>query len=61
MKNSSILILFLFFTISSFCQTYSLLNTLHSDSSEQQELFPKKMLFTQRILWGENEIGRAHV
>ena len=60
MKHYSILILFLFFTISSFCQTDSLLNTLQSDSSVQQDLFPKKMLFTQRILWGENGLLRGN-
>ena len=35
-----------------FAKTDSLLNSLQTPASAQQELFPKKMLFTQRLVWG---------
>ncbi len=60
MKQSLLLLFLISFNIISFGQTDSLLKALQVDtSSNQQELFPKKMLFTQRILWGENGMMRG--
>lgn len=60
MKYCLPLLLLLFFSSVSFSQTDSLLNALQSDSSSKQELFPKRMLFTQRIVWGEHGVMRGH-
>jgi hypothetical protein len=42
-----------------FSQTDSLLNSLQTQSTTQQDLFPKKMLFTQRLAWGEHGFLRG--
>lgn len=40
-------------------QTDSLLASLQTSSNQTQELFPKKMLFTQRWAWGEHGLLRG--
>jgi len=52
MKHLLIGISFLFIFITGFSQTDSLLNSLQTTTAKQ-DLFPKKMLFTQRLAWGE--------
>lgn len=42
-----------------FSQTDSLLNLLQPSTPAKQELFPKKMLFTQRLAWGEHGFLRG--
>ncbi len=39
-------------------QTDSLLSSLQDSTTTQQTLFPNKMLFTQRLLWGEHGWAR---
>lgn len=41
-------------------QTDSLLNSLQSSTSTQQDILPKKMLFTQRWAWGEHGFLRGN-
>jgi hypothetical protein len=42
-------------------QTDSLLNSLQtSTTTQQQEILPKKMLFTQRMAWGEHGFMRGN-
>ena len=43
----------------SYAQNDSLLNSLQASTTTQQELFPKKMLFTQRWAWGEHGFLRG--
>ena len=45
--------------INSFSQTDSLLNSLQDTSQVKQDLFPKKMLLTQRWAWGEHGFMRG--
>jgi len=59
MKKSFLFILAMFLTAVSYSQTDSLLNSLQSANSSQQELLPKKMLFTQRWAWGEHGFLRG--
>ena len=57
MKLKLFLILGLFFSLPVFSQTDSLLMSLGSE--EQQALLPEKMLFTQRMIWGEHGLARS--
>lgn len=40
-------------------QTDSLLNSLQTTESNRQDLFPKKILFTQKIIWGPHGLLRG--
>jgi hypothetical protein len=40
-------------------QTDSLLNSLQTTENNQQDLFPKKMLFTQKLVWGPRGLLRG--
>ena len=54
----SVLIIFLFFSISVFSQD-DLFQILDEESEKSKtELLPKRMIFTQRILWGEKGLMR---
>lgn len=54
----SVLIIFLFFSTSVFSQD-DLFQILDEESEKSKtELLPKKMIFTQRILWGEKGLMR---
>ena len=54
----SVLIIFLFFSISVFSQD-DLFQMLDEESEmSKTELLPKRMIFTQRILWGEKGLMR---
>ena len=54
----SFLIIFLFFSISVFSQD-DLFKMLYEESEKSKtELLPKRMIFTQRILWGEKGLMR---
>lgn len=54
----SVLIIFLFFSISVFSQD-DLFQMLDQESENSKtELLPKRMIFTQRILWGEKGLMR---
>lgn len=54
----SVLIIFLFFSISVFSQD-DLFQMLDEESEKSKtELLPKRMIFTQRILWGEKGLMR---
>lgn len=59
MKRLIVTAILLFSVIGAFAQTDSLLNSLQTSTSTPQELFPKKMLFTQRWTWGEHGIFRG--
>jgi hypothetical protein len=59
MKRAFLTVIVIFSTFNVFSQTDSLLNSLQTSASAQQELFPKKMLFTQRWAWGEHGIFRG--
>jgi len=61
MKKIIITILTNLFVLNSFGQTDSLLNSLQVTFQVKQELFPKKMLFTQRWAWGEHGFMRKGV
>lgn len=50
---------FLLFVFSVNAQTDSLLASLQTNANQTQELFPKKMLFTQRWAWGEHGLLRG--
>ena len=43
-----------------FSQTDSLLNSLEFTKDTVQEVLPQKMLFTQRLVWGENGFLRGN-
>ena len=59
MKKIALLILLILLIQFTYAQTDSLLNSLQTSAPAQQELFPKKMLFTQRMAWGEHGIFRG--
>ena len=58
MKHRLIFFFSFFIVIQSFAQTDSLLNSLQENNLVQQDLFPRKMLFTQRLVWGEHGLLR---
>lgn len=54
--------LLLFITLASeavFSQTDSLLNSLQGTTDTVQDVLPKKMLFTQRLVWGDKGLFRG--
>lgn len=57
MKITSLLILTFCISFSAFSQTDSLLLSLSTE--EQTPLLPEKMLFTQRMIWGEKGLART--
>lgn len=59
MKQLLFTLLLFVVLINSFGQTDSLLNSLQDTSQVKQDLFPKKMLFTQRLAWGEHGFMRG--
>ena len=59
MKQILIIILSFILAYNSFSQTDSLLNSLQDTAQVKPELFPKKMLFTQRWAWGEHGFMRG--
>ncbi len=58
MKQLIPFVAFFLIVISGTAQTDSLLNSLQTQTNQTQELFPKKMLFTQRLAWGEHGFMR---
>ena len=57
-NHFSVLIIFLFFSTSVFSQD-DLFQILDEESEKSKtELLPKRMIFAQRILWGEKGLMR---
>lgn len=59
MKKLFLFSLVLVLSSAIYAQTDSLLNSLETPATTKQELFPKKMLFTQRWAWGEHGVFRG--
>lgn len=61
MKKIVLFFLFIILFTSMHAQTDSLLNSLQTSTTTQpQEILPKKMLFTQRLAWGEHGFMRGN-
>ena len=61
MKQTLIILLSFVIVLNGIAQTDSLLNSLQDTSQVKQDLFPQKMLFTQRWAWGEHGFMRRGV
>ncbi len=60
MKKIALFLVSIILFTSIHAQTDSLLNSLQSSTSTQQDILPKKMLFTQRWAWGEHGFLRSN-
>lgn len=60
MKKNLLLIILLYSMQQSFAQNDSLLNSLlETENAAKPQLLPSRMLFTQRLIWGENGLLRG--
>ena len=59
MKKLCLFSLVLILSSAIYAQTDSLLNSLETPATAKQELLPQKMLFTQRLAWGEHGFFRG--
>ena len=58
MKNSFIFFLFALLSFNSFSQEKELFDLIITDENSTPQLLPERMIFTQRIFWGEKGILR---
>ena len=58
MKKKIIIFLIALFPILSFSQEKELFDLIISDENATPELLPERMIFTQRIFWGEKGLLR---
>jgi hypothetical protein len=59
MKFLFVFTLTVLLSLGGFAQTDSLLNSLQTTETNKQELFPKKILFTQKLVWGPHGLFRG--
>ncbi|MGE5520931.1 MAG: hypothetical protein ACM3VS_13450 [Candidatus Dadabacteria bacterium] len=58
MKSLVLILSLVLISLNGFTQQDSLLLSLQNDTANKQSLLPERMVFTQRLFWGENGLYR---